>query len=211
MIRVKVCGMVNPLNLKDVAAGEPDFLGLIYSHGSPRYVGEETEPDLLESFPQGIKRVGVFLNENISEVLKISKRTALDLIQLHGNESPAYCCQLRSSGFSVIKGFNIENEFNFETLTGYLPVCDFFLFDTKSKKPGGSGIKFDWDKLDEYSLDKPFFLSGGIGPEDAGLVKSIRNKGLYAVDINSRFEIATGIKNAELVKEFIKEIKIEMQ
>src|SRR5664279_1167449 len=211
MIRVKVCGMVNSLNLKNVAAGDPDFLGLIYYHGSPRYVGEETEPELLESFPQGIKRVGVFLNANISEVLSISKRATLDLIQLHGNESPAYCSRLNSTGLSVIKGFNIENEFNFETLTGYLPVCDFFLFDTKSKKPGGSGIKFNWEKLDEYSLDKPFFLSGGIGPEDAGLVKSIRNNGLYAVDINSRFETVTGIKNAELVKEFIKEIKIEMQ
>jgi phosphoribosylanthranilate isomerase len=211
MIRVKVCGMVDPLNLKEVAAGEPDFIGFIFYPGSPRYVGEGTDPGLLKNFPQGIKRVGVFFNENISEIIKISQRAGLDLIQLHGNESPAYCSRLRSSGLSVIKVFNIENDFNFESMIGYMPVCDFFLFDTKSNKPGGSGGKFNWEKLDEYSLDKPFFLSGGIGPEDAGLIKSICNKDLYAVDINSRFETVTGIKDAELVRKFIKEIKTNRQ
>jgi phosphoribosylanthranilate isomerase len=112
---------------------------------------------------------------------------------------------------SVIKVFNIENEFSFEYLTRYLPVCDYFLFDTKSNKPGGSGRKFNWEKLDKYSLDKPFFLSGGIGPDDAGLIKSISNESLYGVDINSRFETVTGIKNAALVRKFIEEIKIDMQ
>ena len=130
---------------------------------------------------------------------------------MHGNESPAYCSSFRSLGLSVIKVFNIENEFNFESLTGYLPVCDFFLFDTKSTKPGGSGRKFNWEKLDEYSFDKPFFLSGGIGPEDAGLIKSISNRGLYGVDINSRFETVTGIKDAERVRKFIEGIKIDKQ
>lgn len=211
MIRVKICGMVNPLNLQEVAAAGPDFIGLIYYPASPRYVCEETENDLLENFPQGIKKVGVFFNENITEVLKVSKRAALDLIQLHGNESPAYCYRLSASGSSVIKAFNIDNGFNFETLTGYLPVCDFFLFDTKTDKPGGSGKKFHWEELEEYTLEKPFFLSGGIGREDAELVKSIRNGCLYAVDINSRFESVAGIKDAELVRKFIEEIKIDMQ
>lgn len=211
MIRVKVCGMVNPLNLKEIAAETPDFIGIIFYPGSPRYVDEEAECGLLKNFPQGIKRVGVFLDENISEIVKISQRAGLDLIQLHGNESPAYCSRLRSSGLSVIKVFNIENEFNFESLIRYLPVCDFFLFDTKSTKPGGSGRKFNWEKLDEYSFDKLFFLSGGIGPEDAGLIKSISNQGLYGVDINSRFETVTGMKDAELVRKFIEEIKIDRQ
>jgi phosphoribosylanthranilate isomerase len=211
MIRVKVCGMVDPLNLKEVSAGEPDFIGFIFYSGSPRYVDEEAECGLFKNFPKGIKRVGVFLDENISEIVKISHRASLDLIQLHGNESPAYCSRLRSSGLSVIKVFNIENEFNFESLTGYLPVCDFFLFDTKGTKPGGSGRKFNWEKLDEYSFDKPFFLSGGIGPEDAGLIKSISNQSLYGVDINSRFETITGMKDVELVRKFIEEIKIERQ
>ena len=130
---------------------------------------------------------------------------------------------------SVIKALKIGNEFNFETLIRYQTVCDYFLFDSKSDKPGGNGIKFDWKKLDEYSLDKPFFLSGGIGPEDADIIKSIKKKkiigmitrkdiiksittkGLFAVDINSRFETAPGFKDPELVKTFIKEIKNEKQ
>jgi phosphoribosylanthranilate isomerase len=211
MIRVKVCGMVDPSNLKEIAASEPDFIGIIFYPGSPRYVDEEAECGLFRNFPQGIKKVGVFLDENISDIVKISQRAGLDLIQLHGSESPAYCSRLRSSGLSVIKVFNIENEFNFESLTRYLPVCDFFLFDTKSTKPGGSGRKFKWEKLEEYSLDKPFFLSGGIGPEDAGLIKSICNQGLFGVDINSRFETITGIKDAELVRKFIEEINIDLQ
>ena len=211
MIRVKVCGMVNPLNLKEVAAVEPAFIGFIFYHGSSRYVGEEADPGLVKNFPQGIKMVGIFLNENISEIVKISQRAGLHLIQLHGNESPPYCSRLKSSGLSVIKVFNIGNEFNFESLIRYLPVCDYFLFDTKSEKPGGSGRKFNWEKLNEYSLDKPFFLSGGIGPEDTGLIKSIRNHSLYAVDINSRFETVPGIKDAELVRKFIEEIKIDRQ
>jgi len=211
MIRVKVCGMVNPLNLKEIAAIEPDLMGFIFYRGSPRYVDEEAECGLLKNFPQGIKRVGVFLDENITEIVKISQRAGLDLIQLHGNESPSYCSRLRSSGLSVIKVFNVENEFNFESLTGYLQVCDFFLFDTKSTKPGGSGRKFNWEKLEEYSLDKPFFLSGGICPEDAGLIKSISNQGLYGVDINSKFESNGGMKDAFLVRKFIEEIKIDRQ
>jgi phosphoribosylanthranilate isomerase len=93
----------------------------------------------------------------------------------------------------------------------YVPVCDYFLFDTKSENPGGSGMKFNWEKLKEYSLDKPFFLSGGIGPEDAGMIKSIGNREFFAVDINSRFEIAPGIKDISMVKTFIEEIKNEQQ
>jgi phosphoribosylanthranilate isomerase len=90
-----------------------------------------------------------------------------------------------------------------------MPVCDFFLFDTKSNKPGGSGRKFNWIKLEEYFLDKPFFLSGGIGTEDTAALKSIENRGFYAIDINSRFEISPGLKDVAMVKAFIKEIKNE--
>ena len=156
-----------------------------------------------------IKKTGVFVDERIDRIVKISKLTGLDLIQLHGNESPLYCSELKSHGLSVIKAFNIGNEFSFETLIRYLTVCDYFLFDTKSDKPGGNGRKFDWKKLDKYSLDKPFFLSGGIGPLDTHLIKSITTRGLFAVDINSRFETAAGFKDAELVKTFIKAIKNE--
>jgi phosphoribosylanthranilate isomerase len=207
MIRVKVCGMYDPLNVKGIAEAKPDFMGFIFFPGSPRYVGEEPEMALFRNVPPGIKRIGVFVNEDNHKILDLSMRTGLDMIQLHGNESPVSCIQLKSSGLTIVKAFNIDKDFSFENLMQYMPVCDYFLFDTKSEKPGGNGKKFNWNKLIEYSLDKPFLLSGGIGPDDAGVIKSVKNRGFFAVDINSRFETAPGIKDVALVKTFINAVK----
>ena len=209
MIKVKVCGMCDPLNVKEIGQTNPDFMGYIFYPGSSRYVGEEPEMAIFHNVPPGIKRIGVFLNEDNHKILNLSDRSGLDMIQLHGNESPVSCLQLKSSGLLIIKAFNIDNEFSFENLMQYMPWCDYFLFDTKSEKPGGSGRKFNWEKLEEYTLDKPFFLSGGIGPEDSGIIKTIENRGFFAVDVNSRFEDAPGIKNVDLVKTFIKSIKYD--
>lgn len=209
MIKVKVCGMCDPLNVKEIGQTNPDFMGYIFYPGSPRYVGEEPEMAIFHNVPPGIKRIGVFLNEDNHKILNLSNRSGLDMIQLHGNESPVSCLQLKSSGLLIIKAFNIDNEFSFENLNQYMPGCDYFLFDTKSEKPGGSGRKFNWEKLEEYTQDKPFFLSGGIGPEDSGIIKTIENRGFFAVDVNSRFEDAPGIKNVDLVKTFIKSIKYD--
>jgi phosphoribosylanthranilate isomerase len=207
MIKVKVCGMYDPFNVKELAEAKPDFIGFIFYPGSPRFIGEEPGMALFSNVPQGIKRVGVFFNEGNSKILDLSVINGLDIVQLHGNESPVSCSRLKSSGLTLIKTFNIDNDFSFELLKEYIPACDFFLFDTKSKIPGGSGRKFNWRKLDEYSLEKPFFLSGGIGPEDTHVIKTIRNRGFFAVDINSCFEISPGIKDVGLVKTFINEIK----
>ena len=207
MIRVKVCGLVDPLNVKAISELKPDFMGFIFFPGSPRYVGDEPEMKLFRNIPDSIRRVGVFLNENNQKIFDISIRTDLDIIQLHGNESTESCSQLKSSGLTIIKAFNLEKDFSFESIIRYVPVCDYFMFDTKDEKPGGSGKKFNWEKLNEYCIDKPFFLSGGIGPEDAGVIKSISNKGLFAVDLNSRFETSPGIKDVGLIKTFIKAIK----
>jgi len=201
--------MCDPLNVKEIGQTNPDFMGYIFYPGSPRYVGEEPEMAIFHNVPPGIKRIGVFLNEDNHKILNLSNRSGLDMIQLHGNESPVSCLQLKSSGLLIIKAFNIDNEFSFENLMQYMPGCDYFLFDTKSEKPGGSGRKFNWEKLEEYTLDKPFFLSGGIGPEDSGIIKTIENRGFFAVDVNSRFEDAPGIKNVDLVKTFIKSIKYD--
>jgi phosphoribosylanthranilate isomerase len=207
MIRVKVCGMNNPGNVKEITGLKPDIIGFVFFAGSPRYVGDEPELVLFNSVPSGIKKTGVFYNEDNHKILDISIRTGLDMIQLHGNESSIACLQLKSSGLSVVKAFNIDGDFHFESLNQYMPSCDYFLFDTKSEKPGGSGKKFPWEKLEKYNLDKPFFLSGGISPGDAGEIKSISNRGLFAVDINSRFETSPGIKDAVRVKTFINELK----
>ena len=207
MKRVKVCGMCDPLNVKEIAEAKPDYIGFIFFRGSPRYVGEEPEMALFNNVSPGIKKTGVFLNEENNKILDLSMATGLDIIQLHGNESPETCLRLKTSGLLIIKAFNIGMEFGFENLIPYMPVCDYFLFDTKSEKPGGSGRKFNWEKLKEYTLDKPFFLSGGIGPEDAGVINAIENKGFFGVDVNSRFENTPGIKDITLVKTFIKSLK----
>lgn len=207
MIRIKVCGMCDPLNVKEIAEAKPDFMGFIFYPGSPRYVSEEPDRSLFSNVPPGITKTGVFVNENPDKIYDITIRTGLDMIQLHGIESPDYCSHLKSSGLKIIKAFSMAEYFDFEMLKPYIPACDFFLFDTKTEKFGGSGIKFNWDKLAGYYLDKPFFLSGGIGPEDSGIIKTIENRGFFAVDVNSRFETAPTIKNVTLVKTFIDEIK----
>ena len=202
--------MSDPLNVRGIAQTNPDYIGFIFYKGSPRYVGDEPDLELFRNVPAGIKKAGVFFNENDKKILEFSARTGLEIVQLHGNESPEYCRLLKSSGLTIIKVFNINNDFSFESLNPYLSNCDYFLFDTKSEKPGGSGKKFNWEKLEEYSMDKPFFLSGGIGPEDADRIKSIKNKQFYAVDLNSRFEITRGIKDIGLVRGFINSINCEL-
>ena len=206
MIRVKVCGMRHPWNVAEIAEAKPDYMGFIFFQGSERYVGDD-EP--FSMVPPGIKRIGVFVNEEIKKIVELSVRAGLELVQLHGDESPDVCRELRSSGLKVIKAFNVGKDFSFEYSEKYISACDYFLFDTKSGTHGGSGMKFDWGRLESYSVDKPFFLSGGIGPGDESAVKSLENRALFAVDINSRFEISPGIKDAKKISEFIKAIKID--
>jgi phosphoribosylanthranilate isomerase len=210
MIRVKVCGMMDPVNIKLISETKPDFLGFIFYPRSPRYVGEDPGSGIFHYVPASIKKTGVFINEDNRRIHDLSVTMGLDIIQLHGEESPVSCLQLRSSGLIIIKAFNVDGDFNFDSLVKYLPVCDYFLFDTKTVIPGGSGKKFNWGKLEEYFLDKPFFLSGGIGPGDVDSVKKLENSGLFAVDINSRFETSPGIKDPVLVKEFIEKIKTDV-
>jgi phosphoribosylanthranilate isomerase len=207
MIRIKVCGMKDPVNVGEIVGANPDYFGFIFFPGSPRYVGKEPGPELFSIIPAGIKRVGVFINEDSKTIINQAIRFGLNLIQLHGNESVKTCSELQSSGLGIIKVFNIGERFDFGSLLKYKSVCDYFLFDTRGEKLGGSGIKFDWKILEGYTMDKQFFLSGGIDSGDAGVVRSIENKGLFAVDINSRFETSPGIKDIVKVKKFINEIK----
>ena len=206
-MKIKVCGLTDPGNALAVAETEPDYIGFIFYKDSIRFIGEEPDPRLFNCVPRGAKKVGVFVDEKINKILASSVTAGLEIVQLHGNENDKLCSELKSSGLVVIKSFNIGRDFRFETLINYLPVCDYFLFDTKSEIHGGSGKKFNWSKLEEYTFDRPFFLSGGIGPDDSGEIEKISNSALYAVDINSRFETVPGIKDASLVKRFINELK----
>jgi len=207
MLKIKVCGITDPVNAAKVAGTGPDYMGFIFHPASKRYVGPVPDPALFSRIPRGILKTGVFVNEHPGIITAALPDYGLDIVQLHGNESPGYCRSLREAGLKIIKAFRMNPEFNFRILQSYEDTCEYFLFDTFTGSGGGSGLKFDWKILDNYLYDKPFFLSGGIGPGDIQKIKEIRHLSFLGVDINSRFEISPGIKDHTKVNEFIKLLK----
>lgn len=205
-MKIKICGMRDPENMKEVIRLIPDFIGFIFYPKSRRFVGHDFPPINTQLVPDDIKKVGVFVNESIEQVLKKAEKYLLDFVQLHGGESPDYCQELKSRGIRIIKVFSIEDSFNVETIQSYLKAADLFLFDTKTAGYGGSGKKFNWDMLESLVIHKPFLLSGGIGPEDDEHVKKIDHPDFAGVDVNSRFELEPGLKNSELLQSFMQKI-----
>ena len=191
--------MRSPENIQKLAELVPDYMGFIFWEHSKRFVSGST-PEVNE----GIKKTGVFVNASLDYIKACIATHQLKAIQLHGSESPVQCSALKNTGIEVIKAFAVSNGFDFNELQAYETTCDYFLFDTKGELPGGNGMRFDWSVLKAYPSQKPFFLSGGIGPDDSAAVASIikLNLPLYAVDINSKFEIEPGLKNIESIKEF---------
>lgn len=205
-MKLKICGMKYPDNILEVAALLPDYMGFIFWEKSARYF-EGPLPEL----PKSIKKVGVFVNEKSNIILDKVAQYDLQAVQLHGQESVAFCLELKNklgASVAIIKVFSADETFDFSLLKPYEPVCDFFLFDTKGKLPGGNGTTFDWTILQKYPSSKPFFLSGGIGIDEIASVNEILNTNLplYAIDVNSRFEIEPGLKNLERLKN----LKIEI-
>lgn len=203
---VKVCGMRQIANISELCKLSPNYIGFIFYPKSPRYAGEMLTPEITGGIPSGIKKTGVFVNESFNNILHEAKKYSLDAIQLHGSESVELCRQLKSEGLEILKAINPETIIHTEKLKEYEVVCDFFLFDTPSVSHGGTGRKFNWELLNQYSGNLPFFLSGGIGPDDATEILRLKNKHLAGVDINSRFETAPGLKNIEAVKLFINQL-----
>lgn len=199
--------MREPANITGVVTAMPDFLGFIFYPKSKRSVGFEPLPEVLTIVPASVKKVGVFVNETPENVLLLCANWDLNAIQLHGNESPEFCTQLHQEGLIVIKAFSIDESFDFDTLNEYYDCCDFFLFDTKGQLPGGTGKKFNWHLLSNYQLKIPFFLSGGIGPDDLNAIKEFGHPMLFGIDINSGFEISPAFKDVDKVHKFIREIR----
>jgi phosphoribosylanthranilate isomerase len=204
-LMIKVCGLKDPSNIREVVQLKPDFLGFVLYPGSPRYICLENIVPIIKSIPTSIKKVGVIVNEPIENALKIAGSGTFDFLQLHGNETIDYCYTL-SSKISIIKAFPIFNILPSD-LEDYQEFCEMFLFDTAAIGHGGSGKKFDHKILTKYSLDKRFILSGGISPADSDYIKSIEKDNLIAVDLNSRFESEPGIKDIALLKYFIGKIR----
>lgn len=209
-MNIKVCGMKH--NTEAVAGLRPEYLGFILWEGSSRYFDGD-----LPALPEGIKKVGVFVDAPTKTVLHKTRQYGLDVVQLHGKESADEVRNLirilreTQKAVAVIKAFSIKDAFDFDTLKPFETLCDFFLFDTRGELPGGNGYAFDWRVLEGYPSKTPFFLSGGIGPDSLPQLRDFLERPeshyCHAIDINSRFETAPGKKALPLVEEFIRGIK----
>jgi len=202
-VRIKVCGMKFAENIANVATLEPDFLGFIFVSGSARYVADTVDPQQLLALPLGIKRVGVFVNETTANILRIAGQYGLDLVQLHGEETPEQCADLQVAGLPVMKVFSVGKTFDFAMLMPYVSYCTYFLFDTKGEMRGGNGTSFDWNLLKAYPLSVPYFLAGGLDLSHVPMLQELQLPGLFAVDLNSRFETAPAQKDVEKLREML--------
>jgi len=208
-MKLKVCGMKYPENIQAVANLNPNYLGFIFHEKSPRYAANTLDANQLSALSGNIQKVGVFVNEEFQTIEQNCNDFHIKTVQLHGDESSNFCEKLKDSGFTVVKAFGINKNFDFNILNQYVAYCDFFLFDTKTDEHGGSGKKFKWDLLNQYHLELPYFLSGGISPDDLNEIKNIKNENLYAIDVNSRFEIEAGLKDVTMLNLLINRIKDE--
>lgn len=197
---IKVCGMTDATNIRAVEALGVDWMGFVFYARSPRCVTRL--PDYL---PNRARRVGVFVNRPMEEVIEIARQYRLDYLQLHGKESPAYCHRLKERGYKLIKAFSIAQKEDFPEADTY--EADYYLFDTKTIGYGGSGRQFDWQLLDHYHGTTPFLLSGGIGPDTAEPVSSFRHPLWAGIDLNSKFEIRPGLKDVDKLRTFITQFK----
>ena len=198
---IKVCGMRNADNIREVEALGIDLMGFIFWPKSSRYVSE-----LPSYLPTKSKRVGVFVDASISDIMTTADTYKLDFIQLHGQESPSFITQLRPHlpiGVKMIKALNIATANDLDKAKQYEGIADYLLFDTKGKSVGGNGEKFDWSVLEAYKGQTPFLLSGGIGPDDAERVKAFHHPKCIGIDLNSRFESSPALKDIDKLKKFL--------
>lgn len=201
-LKTKVCGLRERSNVFEVAALGPEYIGFIFYPRSSRYAGS-TDLSFINELT-GIKKVAVFVDAEESEIDQVLSRNHFDAVQLHGSEDPEFCERIRSKQVELIKAFGVDADFDFNQLKRYTTVVDYFLFDTKTVLHGGSGQQFDWQILNNYQEDIPYFISGGIDQRSFQSAKSIDDVHLYGIDINSRFELSPGIKSIPMLKTVLK-------
>lgn len=206
-MKVKVCGMTSLEQLQHLDDIGVHFAGMIFYEKSPRYVGDQLSHHKAAILKLKLKRVGVFVNDELPNIITQVKHYGLDFVQLHGDETVDFCKQVQEF-VPVIKAFRVgANTHINEATKGFEEVCDFFLFDTassgKKEEYGGTGQRFNWDVLQSANINKPFFLSGGIGLDDADAVTNFKHPQVIAVDVNSRFESSPGIKKINEIEQFL--------
>ena len=209
MMNIKVCGITSKKQLQQLEGLNIAYAGFIFHDASPRFAGEKLADEDLLGMDLDIKKVGVFVDAQYEDIMEMVEKYELDMVQLHGNESPELCKEL-SEDTEVIKVFSIGNDTESidKIIAPYDNVCDYYLFDTSTKgSKGGTGVKFDWKKLAGAKIEKPFFLSGGIGPDDVAIIKKFKHPDFFGIDVNSKFEKEPGVKDMGLVLGFIKNMK----
>lgn len=194
-------------NIRELVELQPDYIGFIFYPKSKRFVGDGWNQSFAQFIPENIKKTGVFVDSTFEDIKANTERYRLDAIQLHGNESGEFCQKVKGLEVEVTKAFPIKDSSDFGHMAEYSEVTDYFLFDTKTDLYGGSGKKFDWNILNNYTQNKKFFLSGGISVDDAETLLSLNHPSVYCIDINSRFETEPGLKNISQVNQFIKTIR----
>ncbi len=195
--------MCHSQNISELAELRPDYMGFIFYSKSKRNVIDKLDQADLDNLPPSVKKVGVFVNATFEEIKEQIKKYTLDLVQLHGKETPELCAKIQQLGIKVIKAFSVDETFNFGVTLPYKTVCDYFLFDTKGKEAGGNGFTFDWSILANYDNEIPFFLSGGLDETNTAEVKKLTHLNIHAVDVNSKFEIQPALKDIELLKKSV--------
>jgi len=206
-MKIKVCGLRESEDLLSLGNSGIDYMGFVFYEASPRYARYKLDTEVLKLVPKPVKKVGVFVDADAQEIIDTAEQFNLDVVQLHGQESPETCATLRAR-VRVIKAFNVDEEADLNALASpYEPHCDFFLFDASGIYPGGNGLRFNWELLSRYTLDTPFFLSGGIGPEHTAELMRIHHPQLHACDVNSRFELQPGKKNTSQIRFFVNALK----
>lgn len=203
-LAIKVCGMRQADNIQALAELDIDYMGFIFYEKSKRY----TPTSIITDLPASIKKVGVFVNASVEDVQnKINE--GLHAVQLHGDESVDFCKAIKTEGILLIKAFGLHEDINWEDLAPYEKVVDYFLFDTSSAQYGGTGKTFDWALLNKYPYSTPYFLSGGLDLENLHTALAISDARLIGLDLNSKFEIESALKDINKIKQALKIIKDE--
>ncbi|RGR56112.1 phosphoribosylanthranilate isomerase [Phocaeicola plebeius] len=199
---VKVCGMREAENIRQVEQTGADWMGFIDYEGSPRYVA-----DVPEYLPETVQKVGVFVNASLPRIRERRTAWQLNFVQLHGKESPEFCREVQQTGLRVIKAFSLRTPDDLLATESYAACCDYFLFDTPCNGYGGSGKSFDWEMLTHYHGETPFLLSGGLKPESLDALLKFSHSSWAGIDLNSGFEQAPGLKDAAALSDFIYSFK----
>lgn len=209
-MNIKVCGITDVKQLTQLDGLGIEFAGLNFYKPSPRYMKDKISGEAVKAADLDIKKVGIFVDAGFNEIVELLEEYDLDVIQLHGEEEPLLCEQL-SERTEVIKVFRIgDGKVDVDELVNeYDEVCDYYLFDTavKTGAAGGTGVQFDWKKITKAKIEKPFFLSGGIGPADAEKIKGFKHPDFYGIDINSKFEKSPGVKDMVSILQFKQALK----